>query len=114
VWWFLFKILVSGLTIALCSWLAGRSPRLAGLIIALPLNTLLVLVFTQAEYGDPARSVELARGVFSGVFISLLFFVPFLLAEKLKLGFWFCYASGIGLILAGAMVQEFLAKNRIW
>ena len=102
---FAAKTLLSALVIAFCTWLAGRSPRLAGLIIALPLNTLLVLLFTQAEYADPARSVALARGVFAGVLVSLLFFVPFLLAETLRFGFWACYLIGIALILAGAFVQ---------
>lgn len=103
--WFGIKIGVSALTISLCSWLAGRMPHVAGFIIALPLNTLLVLLFTQSEYNDPQKSVLLARGIFSGIFVSMLFFVPFLLADKFRLGFWTCYLGGLALLAVGYLIH---------
>lgn len=107
---FLAKTVFAALVLSFCSWLAGRMPQIAGFIIALPLSTLLALAFTQAEFGDPGKSVEFARGIFSGIGVSLLFFVPFLLADKLRLGFWTCYLSGVGLLVLGFFVHRAMGR----
>lgn len=107
---FLLKTVFAASVLSFCSWLAGRLPQLAGFLIAMPLSTLLALAFTQAEFGDPAKSVAFARSIFSGIGVSLLFFVPFLLAERFRLGFWTCYFGGIALLVLGYFMHRFLAK----
>ena len=80
----IFKTFLSAGIIAFSSWLAGKRPELAGFIAALPLTTLLVLPFSYVEFHNPAASVKFARGIFAAVPMSLLFFLPFLLAGKLQ------------------------------
>ena len=81
---------------------------MAGFLTALPLTTLLALAFSQIEWGDPKQSVEYAKSVFVAIPVSLLFFVPFLLANKLQLGFWQCYFSGLGLLAAGYFLHTYV------
>ena len=106
----LIKTFVAALVIAFSSWLAGRKPVLAGFIVALPLTTLLVLPFSQLEWKDSANSVHFAKSIFVAVPVSLLFFLPFLFAEKLKLGFWWLYMMGVALLVLGYFIHQALMK----
>ena len=76
------KTVLAALILSFCSWLAGRRPELAGFIVALPIASLIALGFAYAEYQDPVASLKFAKSIFIGVPITLLFFVPFLLAKK--------------------------------
>ena len=104
----MFKIFLSGSVIAFASWLSGKRPELAGFIIALPLMTLLVLPFSMAEYHNPQASVRFAQSICAAVPLSMLFFVPFLMAAKLQWGFWPLYGSGILLLAGGFFSHKFL------
>ncbi|MAX65739.1 MAG: hypothetical protein CME66_02285 [Halobacteriovoraceae bacterium] len=93
------KVLLAAIIISFVSWLSGKKTTLAGFLTALPLTTLLALAFSQFEWKNSAQSVAYAKSIFVAIPVSLLFFVPFLLAQKLNLSFWSCY--GLGLILLG-------------
>jgi len=80
---------------------------LAGFLTALPLTTLLALAFSHLEWGDAKQSVEYAKSVFVAIPVSLLFFIPFLFADKLNLGFWGCYSSGIVLLGVGYFIHTY-------
>ena len=103
-----FKVFFSAGLIAFASWLSGKRPELAGFITALPIVTLLVLPFSHIEYSDPQTSIQFARSIFLAVPLSLSFFVPFLLADKLQLSFWGLYVSGLVLLSAAYFVHKSL------
>lgn len=105
------KIAISACVIAFASWLSGKRPDLAGFIIALPLSTMLVLAFSYAEYHDPAASIRFAKSILVAIPISLLFFVPFLFADKLPFGFWGVYASGFALLVVGYFAHGFILRQ---
>jgi len=104
------KIAISACVIAFASWLSNKRPELAGFIIALPLGTMLVLLFSYAEFHDQAASVRFAKSIFAAVPMSLLFFVPFLFADRLPFGFWGIYATGSILLAAGYFAHAFVMK----
>jgi hypothetical protein len=104
------KIAISACVIAFASWLSNKKPELAGFIIALPLSTMLVLLFSYAEYHDPAASIRFAKSILAAIPMSLLFFVPFLLADRLPFGFWGIYAAGFILLAIGYFAHGFLMK----
>ncbi len=108
---FAFKIVFSATLIAFASWLSGKKPELAGFIIALPLVTLLALPFSYLEYQDAEKSVRFAQSIFIAVPLSLLFFVPFLLATKLMWNFWALYGAGLILLVAGYGVHRFVMNH---
>lgn len=90
-----FKIGLSALIIAFASWLSGKRPEFAGFIVALPLVTLLTLAFSHMEYKDTENVVIFAKSIFTAIPLTLLFFVPFLLADRIPFGFWGLYAMGL-------------------
>lgn len=110
MYWAIVKIVISVSVIVFASWLSGKKPELAGFVIALPLASMLVLAFSYAEYQNAENSVRFAKSILAAIPLSLLFFVPFLLAQKLPLGFWGIYASGIALLIVGYFAHVFIMK----
>lgn len=108
---FVAKTVLAALVIAFSSWLSGKRPDLAGFIVALPLTTLLALAFSYSEFRDAQASIAFAKSVFVGIPVSLLFFVPFLLAQRLRLEFWSCYALGLALLAAGYFLHRFIVAQ---
>lgn len=108
---FAFKMLVSAGVIAFASWLSGKRPELAGFIVALPLVTLMVLPFSFLEYQDADKTVKFAQSIFVAVPLSLLFFVPFLFANKLIWNFWALYGAGLILLSAGYFAHKFIMSH---
>jgi hypothetical protein len=104
--WQIAKVLIAAVLISLSSWLAGRQPRLAGFLIALPISSMFALALFYFEYRDPARGAEFARSILAGVPLSLLFFVPFLFAGQLRWNFWWLYLSGIALLAVGFFIHR--------
>ncbi len=104
----ILKLALAAFIITGSSWLAGKNPRLAGWIIALPISSMLALLFTQAEFEDESKTIHFAKSILVSVPLSLLFFVPFVFADRLKIGFFGLYFSGIALLSAGYLVQRWL------
>lgn len=103
-----FKVFVAAIVIAFTSWLSGKKPELAGFIIALPIASLLVLVFSYFEHRDAAATITFAKSIMIGVPVSWLFFVPFFLAEKFDYGFWVSYLIGLCLLVIGFFVHRYI------
>lgn len=110
MWLTIGKIILAASLISFVSWLSGKKTYLAGFLTALPLTTLLALAFSHVEWKDTKQSIEYAKSIFAAVPVSLLFFVPFLMAQKFHLNFWTCYISGIVLLGAGYIVHTFMMK----
>lgn len=102
------NIFISAAVISLCAWLAEKRPDLAGFIVSLPLSTLLVLVLNQVQYGDTTKGIVLAKSVFVAIPSTLVFFIPFLLAERLKLSFWVSWTAGICLLVLAFFIHRVL------
>jgi hypothetical protein len=107
---FIVKILVAATLISFVSWLSDKKTGLAGFLTALPLTTLIALAFSQIEWKDSAQSVEYAKSIFVAIPVSLLFFIPFLFAQKLNIGFWGCYGSGLALLGLGYFAHQEIIK----
>jgi hypothetical protein len=103
---FILKTVVAALLISFASWLSGKRPDLAGFIIAMPLLSIIVLVFSYTEHSNPQATIAFAKSIFVGVPISLLFFVPFLLSEKFNISFWGCYFGGMVLLVCGFFLHK--------
>ena len=95
---FVLNLLISATAISFASWLSGRMPTLAGFIVALPLATMLVLPMSYFQHGNPSNTVELARSILVAIPLTLSFFVPFLLTERLSLSFWQAYAAACAML----------------
>lgn len=110
MWLAIGKTILAAVLISFVSWLSGKKTGLAGFLTALPLTTLLALAFSQLQWGNTQQSIEYAKSVFWAIPISILFFIPFLLAQKFNLGFWTCYSSGVVLLGLGYLIHSHLTK----
>ena len=90
-------------------WVSKSNPTLGGFIVSLPISTLIVLAFSKIENQNPGSSFMLAKSIFVAVPTTMLFFVPFLLADKLKLPFWTSYISGIALLAVAYWIHGWIA-----
>lgn len=107
---FLLKIGVAAVAVAAASEVAKRiGPFWAAVIIALPLTSALALMFTYWDTRDTALVNALARDIAVIVPVSLLFFVPFLLAGHTRWGFAANMLAGTALLsLAVWLLRRFL------
>jgi len=108
--WFLSKVLISALIIAFVSWLAGKKPVLAGFIVALPLVSMLAIIFSYIEYRDTEKINQFAVSILVALPLTLFFFVPFLLNKWIKLNFSLTYLLGLALLLLAYCVHKLLFK----
>lgn len=84
---------------------------MAGFIIALPIASLLALVFTYLEHRDAEASITFAKSILVGVPVSYLFFVPFFFADKLGNSFWLSYLTGLILLVLGFFVHRYIMAS---
>jgi len=108
MFWAILKILIAGILISFSSWLAGKKPILAGFIIALPLTSILALTLNYFEFRDNAKVVTFAKSILLAVPLSLVFFLPFLFAQKLDLPFWTLMLIGLLGLLAAFAIHQYL------
>jgi len=106
--WVVIKVLIAGILISFASWLANKKPILAGFMIALPLTSILALSLNYLEFKDRAKVVIFAKSIFAAVPLSLLFFLPFLFAEKLQFPFWGLMLLGLCGLVAGLFFHRML------
>lgn len=76
---FFIKVLISALIITLSTEVAKRSPSLGGLILALPISSMIAFAVMGFEGTDPVAFSTYAKSVFVMVPVSLVFFLPFIL-----------------------------------
>ena len=107
---FVVKILIAGFIIALASWLSAKKTVLAGFIVALPLVSILSILFAYIEHRNMAKINEFALSIVVAVPLSMAFFVPFLLNKWLKLNFHESFLSGIVLLAVAYYLHQFLLK----
>lgn len=107
---FIIKTFIAAALISFCSWLAAKKPDLAGFIIALPVTSMIALVFSYLQHQDNQVTTEFAKSILIGIPVSLLFFVPFLFSEKWQLNFYANFALGLGLLACGYFIHSHIIK----
>ena len=110
-WFFVAKIVLSGLIIAGISWLAGKNPSLAGFLIALPILSVLAIGFSYFQYRDMGKINEFATSILVSLPISTLFFVPFLLNRWTKWSFSPTLLAGLGLLAIGYLIHSRIFRS---
>lgn len=103
---FIVKTLIAALLISFATSISLARPKLAGFIIALPLISMIAILISHLEFKDTTSSIKFARSIFFAVPISLLFFVPFLFADRFRLTFWSSYLMGLALLVIGYFVHR--------
>lgn len=99
--YFLVKVLLSAILVALVSEIAKRSPALGALVAALPLVSVLGMIWLWRDTRDPVRLAAHAEATFWYVLPSLPMFL--LIPALLRAGVPFPLALGAGVALTALL-----------
>jgi hypothetical protein len=99
--YFVAKVILSGIIVAIVSEVARRLPGLGGLIASLPLVSVLGMMWLWRDTGDPNRMAAHATATFWFVLPSLPMFLLIPLLLKRGMPFW--PALGLGCLLTMAL-----------
>ena len=110
MFFFIVKVLISSLIISIASWLSLKKPALAGFLIALPLMSIIAILFSYNEHKNLEKTIMFSKSIFVGIPISLSFFLPFFFAKSLGLGFYSTYSLGIIFLIIGFFMHKFITN----
>ncbi|MCX7096877.1 MAG: DUF3147 family protein [Methylococcales bacterium] len=88
MFYYALKVVISALIIVMISEMAKRSSGVAALIAALPLTSVLAMVWMNVEGVGPEKIAELSSQIFWLVLPSLLLFLILPVLLKQGWGFW--------------------------
>jgi uncharacterized membrane protein (GlpM family) len=90
---FLIKILISALIIAAVSELARKSPGIGAILAALPMTSILTMLWLYSDTGDTGKVAALSVSIFWAVLPSFIFLLS--LPLFLRNGYRFPVAMGL-------------------
>jgi hypothetical protein len=96
----LFKAVISGLVISAALEAARRSPSLGGLILSLPLISVITFFWLWRDTGDNERIAQLSTGVFWFFLPTLPMFLIFPALLREGIGFWLALSLAIGVTVS--------------
>ena len=89
------KALISGIIVAAASEFARRSPGVGGLIVSLPLVSLLTFIWVWRDTGDSTRIAELAQSAFWFFLPSMPMFLALPAMLRSGMSFWTAFAISV-------------------
>lgn len=104
------KIFLSLAIILAAAEAAKRSAFWGALIVALPLTSMLAMLWLYWDTRDAAKVSAFARDIFYLIPPSLVFFLPFLAEPRTHWPFWLNFALGLALTAGAAACMKFLLK----
>ncbi len=109
---FLAKVVLSALVVAGVSEIARRHPGLGGLIAAMPITTLLALLWLYGETRDYARAEAFTRSVLWGILPTVVFFIAALVLFRRGAPFAVVIIVSLLLFLGAAVVHQSVIGSR--
>ncbi|MBI1903700.1 MAG: hypothetical protein HYS13_21565 [Planctomycetia bacterium] len=100
MWMTIARGVIAGLIIAAVAEISNRYPRVGGLLLSLPLISIVAFVAAWTKDRDLPAIVRLARETLILVPLGLPFFVPLALSPRWGIGFWTAFALGVALSAA--------------
>ena len=97
---FVFNGVAAGFLVVAVSEVARRYPRVADVILAVPLVVFAVYALMYLREPSLAPIARMARQMLVLVPLSLTFFVPLAFADRLHLTFWPAFAIGLAFVTA--------------
>ena len=102
----IIKIIITALLIVLVTEIAKRHTSLGGLIAAMPITTLLSLMWLYYEKKDLALLSDFTRAIFWGIFPTLLFFIPAIFLFKKGWNFYLVLGISFTCLGIGAYIHQ--------
>jgi F0F1-type ATP synthase assembly protein I len=112
MWWQLaIKALVSGALIAAASEFARRSPAIGGLLVSLPLASILTMLWLWRDTGDKAKIADLALSSTLYVNASLPGFILLIVLLRRGVAFPLALAGFVALSLGGYLLVQTIGRR---
>ena len=99
MWLLIAKALFTGTTVVVVSEIAGRMPRLGGLVLSLPIVSIMAFVMAWMTTKKPEVLSGLAQEMLILIPLTLVFYVPFLFINQTNFSFWMALIVGVVLTL---------------
>jgi hypothetical protein len=103
---FIIKILISAVVIALVSEIAKKYTSIGGLIAAMPITTLLTMFWLYFESKDTSLISKFLVAVVQGVFITFLFFIPCMIMLRKRCNFYLSVFVSLVILALGIYVEQ--------
>ena len=110
---FIVKVTLSAFIIAGVSELAKRMPSLGGLIAAMPLTTLLALIWLYAETGDYQLAHDFTRSVLFAIVPTIFFFITALYLFKRGTSFITILVVSFVIFLGAAAIHQWFLADKL-
>ena len=110
---FLVKVTLSALIIAGVSEVARRLPSLGGLIAAMPLTTLLALIWIYGETGDYHLAASFTKSVLFGIIPTIFFFGTALYLFRKGVSFVLVLCGSFVVFTIAAVIHQILLPNHL-
>lgn len=108
---FITKILISAFIIALVSEIAKRYTLLGGLIAAMPITTLLSMIWIYLDKKDTILISNFLISVVCGTILSFLFFICAIFLLKKGVNFYFTLFISLTVLGVGAYFYQKLLRT---
>ena len=89
------KILISAIVIATSTEVAKRNPSVGGLILALPIVSIIAFAFMGYQGTEPSELSSYAKSTLIFIPVSLVFFLPFVIPSLQSWSFLYKFSLGI-------------------
>ncbi len=109
--WNIVRVVIAAITIVAVAELSKRYPRYGALLLSLPLVSILAFAMSWYQHHDLVAISKLAKETLILVPLGLPFFLPFVFANQLGLGFWLSLGLGMGLATATIGTWFLLGPN---
>lgn len=103
---FIIKVIISGILIAIISSLAKTSPKWAALLTALPIATFLSMVWIHLETKNPALLEIYTKDVIFWAFPSFLFLIAAVYLFRARVPFLITMGLSTAAVLIGVLIFE--------
>ena len=105
-YFFVIKVIISALIIAIVSEIAKRYTLLGGLIAAMPITTLLSIIWIYLENKDPVLISNFLTAVVFGTILSFSFFICAIILLKRGINFYIAMLISLFVLFIGAYVYQ--------
>ena len=105
------KVFISALIIVTASEVAKKSQVIAAIMVALPLTSMMTMLFLYNDTKDAGKVTELAKAIPMAVIPSFVFFFMFIIFAKMGLSFYMNFFLSTAAMLALYAVFLFFSKS---
>ena len=105
------KLIITAAVVVGVSEIAKRSSTFAALLAALPLTSILAMIWLYVDTEDSGKIIDLSYGIFWLVLPTLLFFIVLPLLLRNNIGFWLSMVISVVVMVGFYLAFVFFGKK---